>query len=458
MNYYKMLLEKNPMKEALVVDGVSYTYGELIKEANALGQKWDSECEIENSLNRKWDYGQKLENAANKIHNSIEGGLQGQQRAAEKRKRAQVRVIKEKDILTQLVSFFACSIVNEIPLLVPYDGKAYRNGQHLSDIEVPKDACMAVATSGTTGVPKIYFRTFESWAGYFPIQNEIFLVRENSRLFVQGSLAFTGNLNLYMAQFYAGATVIAENVFSPKKWAERICMQHVDGIYLIPSKLMLLMEVMKEKVPGVRMIVSGSQSMGKQEADRIKSIFPNTNIVLYYGASELNYITYVTYENMTEERNLIGKPFPEVEVFLQNEEIYVNTAYHVKEVTCPYSLSDSGYQDEEGNFYFAGRKDDILCIRGRKVSSVKIENALEQLPEIKEAAVVAESGSEAGQQYLVAYIVLREGNMYQEQEIYKMLRQSLAHYEMPRKLYPVESLPRNESGKVDKQRLVVLQW
>lgn len=419
MNYYKMLLEKNPLKEALVVDGISYTYGELIKEANALGQKWDKE--------HKTDKGRR------------------------------VRVIKEKDILTQLVSFFACYVVDEIPLIVPYDGKEFENGQHLSNVIVTEDVCMAVSTSGTTGTPKIYFRTFESWAGYFPIQNKIFRVQENSRIFMQGSLAFTGNLNLYLAQFYAGATVIAENVFLPKKWAERIRTQHVDGIYLIPSKLMLLLEVIKEEIPDVEMIVSGSQSMGKQEAAGIKRVFPNTKILLYYGASELNYITYVTDENMTEERNLIGKPFPKVEVFLQNGEIYVNTAYHVKEVTCPYSLSDSGYQDEDGNFYFAGRKDDILCIRGRKVSSVKVENALEQLPEIKEAAVVAESRNEGGEQHLAAYIVLREGAGYQEQKVYERIRQFLAHYEMPRRLYLIERLPRNESGKVDKQRLVVLQ-
>ncbi|RKI40721.1 AMP-binding protein [bacterium D16-51] len=423
MDYYKLLAGQKPEKEALVVDGISYTYGSLVEMADRLSGSWDAG-------KRKFRQGQTV--------------------------RPAVHIIKEKDIVTQLVSFLACSAIGEIPLIVPYDTRQYENGQLLEGLEVPSDACMAVSTSGTTGEPKIYFRTYESWAGYFPAQNDIFMVNGNSRLFMQGSLAFTGNLNLYMAQFYAGAAVIAENAFSPKKWVDAIGKQKADSIYLIPSKLMLFPKAVKEKMPGVRMIISGSQSFGKKEADELKKCFPNTKILLYYAASELNYVTYVTDKDMTEERSLIGRPFPQVEVFLQDGEIYVNTKYHVEGICCPYSLSDKAYQDEAGNFYFAGRKDDILFIRGRKISAVKIENILEQLPEIREAAVTKQD-KEAGEPFLVAYIALQEGEKYQEQNIYRKLRQSLAHYEMPRRFCIVKNLPRNESGKVDKQRLNMIQ-
>ena len=421
MNYYELIKKQKEKKEALVVDGISYTYGKLVKMAESLAKRWD----VENRDPCRSGKNSPI-----------------------------VHVIKEKDILTQLVSFLACYVNDEIPLIVPYDNKSFENGQFLDTMEVPENVCMAVSTSGTTGAPKIYFRTYKSWAEYFPIQNDIFMIKESSRLFMQGSLAFTGNLNLYMAQFYAGATVIAENTFSPKKWAETIRKQKADAIYLIPSKLLLLPKVIKEEIPEVRMIVSGSQSMGKKEAEELKHSFPNTHILLYYAASELNYVTYVTDENMTEERNLIGMPFPEVEVFLQDGEIYVNTKYHVEGIHCPYSLSDSAYQDKDGNFYFTGRKDDILLIRGRKVSALKIENALEQLPQIKEAAVTeTKKGDES---FLTAYIVLQEEADYQEQKIYTILRQSLAHYEMPRRLYPVKKSPHNESGKVDKQKLNII--
>ena len=417
MDYFQMICGKNPQKVALVVDGVPYCYGELASRAAALGEQWE-----------------------------------------QKKRFREVRVIKEKDILSQLTSFLACHATGEIPLLVPYDNRNFENGEHLVNTVVPENACMAVATSGTTGVPKIYFRSYESWAGYFDIQNDIFQVAEDSCLFVQGSIAFTGNLNLYMAQFYAGGTIVAENTFQPKRWETRIRAEGVNMIYLIPAKLMLLPGLVHQENRNIRMILSGSQSLGREDAEQLKKIFPNTHIILYYGASELNYITYVTDENMTDDKNLIGKPFPQVEVSVQNNEIFVHTAYHVEGIRCPYSLCDRGRIDDEGNIYFLGRKDDLLNVRGRKVSALRIENILKALPEVQEAAVILEHNETGRQEQLVAYIVPRQtGAARLSEKICQKLRKSLEHYEMPRRIYPVEKLPKNESGKVDKKRLNVLQ-
>lgn len=62
---------------------------------------------------------------------------------------------------------------------------------------------MGAMTSGTTGRAKVLFRTYESWAGFFEEQNRVFGVTPDSCMFAQGSLAFTGNLNLYMGALYA---------------------------------------------------------------------------------------------------------------------------------------------------------------------------------------------------------------------------------------------------------------
>ena len=127
--------------------------------------------------------------------------------------------IRETGILKQLVLFLACAGTNQVPVIVPADSKLEVTDP-LFDTPVPERAVMAVMTSGTTGIPKILFRSFESWADFFAIQNAVFGVDADSRLFVQGSLAFTGNLNLYMGQLAAGGTLIAEDVFLPGKWEQ----------------------------------------------------------------------------------------------------------------------------------------------------------------------------------------------------------------------------------------------
>ena len=279
---------------------------------------------------------------------------------------------------------------------------------------------------------------------------------------MQGSLAFTGNLNLVMAQLYAGAVTIVENRFNPKQWEKTIKQWEADTIYLIPSKLMCIPECFKEKNVNIKMILSGSQSLGRKDAESLKKIFPDTKVILYYGASELNYISYVTDENMTEKRNLIGKPFPKVDVSVKEGEIYVTNDFHVYGVKCPFTLKDRGYMDDCGNLYFDGRSDDIVGIRGRKVSKAKIEAAVSEKEEISEAVVILEKDRDI----LTLYVALKEsvkdkylkGDKKRdelEKEIYAFLRKKLAHFEMPRRIIILDDMPHNkDTGKIDKKQLL----
>ena len=156
----------------------------------------------------------------------------------------------------------------------------------------PENACMAVMTSGTSGKNKLLFRTFGSWYDYFPVQNEIFHINSESRLFMQGSLAFTGNLNLYMGQLAAGATILAQERFDPRLWIRNIKQWQANGIYLIPAKLRALYQALchekQAPLPEIRTILSGSQSLGKEEVAQLKQFFTEAEITLYYGDSELS--------------------------------------------------------------------------------------------------------------------------------------------------------------------------
>lgn len=402
-----MIREQGAERLALVEEGKEYTYGELTRMSREKGKRL-------------------------------------RQRFPEKK----VIFFREKRIIDQLISFLGCQAAGKIPLLVPEDAK------ELPEItEVPENACMAVMTSGSTGVPKVFYRRYESWADFFPIQNDIFGVTPESRMFAQGSLAFTGNLNLYMAQFSAGASIIAANVFDPRRWTEWIEKYKTDVIYLIPRKLLFLPSCIKNPLLSVRHIIAGSQSMGREEAEKLRRCFPNAEVVLYYGASELNYITYLRQNQMTEEKNAVGKPFPGVQVSVEEGEIFVTTPYHVEGVKMPFSLKDMGHMDENGNLYFDGRKDDIVSIRGRKVSLLKIERVLEELPFVEEA--IAAGIEKDGEKRVAAWVtVTARGNDSQtEKEIGKQLRQNLANYEQPYRCQIVEKLPHTESGKKERKMI-----
>lgn len=365
------------------------------------------------------------------------------------RERADLRepalFIHETSIARQLLCFLAYSGTATVPVIATEISKE----QRFDFADIPPQACMGVMTSGSTGRSKLLWRSYESWADFFPEQNRVFGVDQNTIIFCQGSLAFTGNLNIYMGVLAAGGSVVATERFRPRHWLRRMEQYGVNAIYLIPSKLLLLPKFMAQPNYLARSIISGSQSMGRQEADKLKAVFPNAEITLYYGASELNYITYIKSGDMTFDRTVIGKPFSGVKIDVRNEEIFIDTPYHVEGIELPFSLKDRGYLDAQGSLHFLGRTDDICSVNGRKVSAAKVAAALTELAGIEEAAVLSLHTDDAD--VLTAFVgAARE---YSKQQLIKLLRDKLEDYELPKHFVFLRSLPRNESGKIDKLAL-----
>lgn len=401
MDYLQMLKEQPQEKLALVEDSEAYTYARLVQEAQEL-------------------------------------------RAALAYSEPAV-FIHEDSIARQLVRFVAYSGTKTVPIIATEVSRT----QQFDVGAIPEAACMGVMTSGSTGKSKLLWRSYHSWADFFPEQNRVFGVDDKTVIFCQGSLAFTGNLNIYMGVLAAGGTLIVTQRFRPRHWFELMAEHGVNAIYLIPSKLLLLPKFMREPNTRVRSIISGSQSMGRVEADKLLEVFPQAEITLYYGASELNYITYIKDSEMTDDRTLIGRPFAGVQVSVADEEIFIDTPYHVEAISLPFSLKDRGRLDAEGRLHFLGRTDDILSVNGRKVSAVKVSRALMDVPDVEEAAVLVVHVDDAD--VLTAFVgAVQE---YSKQQLVKLLRASLEDYELPKQFIFLPELPHNESGKVDRAAL-----
>lgn len=448
MNYMEMMRRQESTRIALVEEGVEYSYGQIVMLAQQMSNNstiFPSKC------------------YAGRTH----------------------WICREK-IAEQLIEFLAASERGEIPVIIPLDqkmlrkkaetelteGKTLRKGTGimpqdenmsqndtdiLSDTESKqqgifcRDVCMGVMTSGSTGEPKVWYRTYESWAGFFETQNSIFGIDRNTRLFAQGSLAFSGNLNMYLAVFAVGGRVIAENKFRPREWENLMEQNDVNTIYLIPSKLMCTPRVMQRRHSEIQTILSGSQGMNRADVQKLKQYFPDATMTLYYGASELSYVTYIRDTEMTEDRGLVGKPFPGVHIQVQNQQIYVTTPFSVWGIKCPYSVSDRGYLDQENRLHFIGRSDSVVEVHGRKVSLWYIENILMKQPEIQLAAVLNLMDSR-GKERRVAFVVLQaQGQIHPA--LISNLRKDLANYEMPARIIPLPEIPMKESGKVDTEKL-----
>lgn len=402
MDYLHLIKKHYSEKEAIILDSQIYTYKYLIHEAEKI-------------------------RSSNICSNPVK-----------------LILIKEKSIIQQLILFIAYSGTNRIPLISPLDSSL-----DLSSAPIPAKACMAVASSGTTGKNKIFYRSYDSWASFFPIQNDIFQLDQDCRMFVQGSLSFTGNLNMYLSLLSLGATIITTDYFHPQVWNNLINDYKANAIYLIPVKLKLLVNNSHGTNVLVRTIVSGSQLLSLSDANHIKNTFVNSKIFLYYGASELNYVTYIEDKDMTEDKTLVGRAFPNVNIIIKDSDILVDTPYGIDGITLPYPIGDCGYLDQDQMLHLLGRNDDICNINGMKVSLLKVENALLEIEGITNASVVCKKKEDVD--ILVAYI---EGEQrWSDIELRNKLKTTLTILELPKQFIYKKFLPKNESGKVIKGKV-----
>lgn len=438
-NYYEMLKAVQPDRVALIEDGRIYTYGDIIRQADDVADQ----CKgiLAGSPEKNICTGNSEKNVAAELGSVII--LEND-----------ICLIVKDTVALELVYFIGIMKTGKVPVICG----SYPDNDELDtikSIEVPYGAIMGVMTSGTTGSSKVLFRTMESWADYFPVQNKLFSMGGGTVLFTHGSLSFTGNLNLYMGLMHDGGRIVTTRKFDPRYWAKCIDENYVNYIYLIPVKMMALVKSYS-KAGGqadnicnaaIKHYITGSQSFGAEEAARVKRIFPECDMLVYYGASEINYITYLTDREFTEDSRLVGRPFPEVDVSIEDDVFVVDNSFGVIGAPRPYKTNDLGFEDEEGRFYFLGRADDIIVVNGRKLPAYKIEEALRKYLGVKNVAV--KSVKNGDDESIWAYY---ESETEKTDESYVNIRQSLADVleacEIPKHFVRVDSLQKTESGKV----------
>lgn len=438
-NYYEMIKAVQTDRVALIEDGRIYTYGDIIRQADDVADQ----CKgiLAGSPEKNICTGNSEKNVAAELGSVII--LEND-----------ICLIVKDTVALELVYFIGIMKTGKVPVICG----SYPDNDELDtikSIEVPYGAIMGVMTSGTTGSSKVLFRTMESWADYFPVQNKLFSMGGGTVLFTHGSLSFTGNLNLYMGLMHDGGRIVTTRKFDPRYWAKCIDENYVNYIYLIPVKMMALVKSYS-KAGGqadnicnaaIKHYITGSQSFGAEEAARVKRIFPECDMLVYYGASEINYITYLTDREFTEDSRLVGRPFPEVDVSIEDDVFVVANSFGVIGAPRPYKTNDLGFEDEEGRFYFLGRADDIIVVNGRKLSAYKIEEALRKYLGVKNVAV--KSVKNGDDESIWAYY---ESETEKTDESYVNIRQSLADVleacEIPKHFVRVDSLQKTESGKV----------
>jgi O-succinylbenzoic acid--CoA ligase len=117
-----------------------------------------------------------------------------------------------------------------------------------------------------------------------------------------------------------------------------------------------------------------------------------------------------------------------------------------------FATGDYGYLDKEGYLYVLDRRSDLIISGGENVYPAEIEAALLEHPAVAEAGVCGVPSERWGQVPL-AFVVLREGQAIDREQLLAYLSSHLAHYKIPQEIYVTARLPRTSSGKLIRRDL-----
>jgi len=120
-----------------------------------------------------------------------------------------------------------------------------------------------------------------------------------------------------------------------------------------------------------------------------------------------------------------------------------------------FSTGDVGALSEDGRLTLSGRAKDLIIVGGYNVYPKEIEDILDALPEVAEAAVIGAPHADMGEG-VVALLVPAGGSAAApplDEAALKKAVADLARFKQPRRFFWVDALPRNTMGKVQKQAL-----
>ncbi|MFP8883165.1 acetate--CoA ligase [Streptomyces mangrovi] len=120
-----------------------------------------------------------------------------------------------------------------------------------------------------------------------------------------------------------------------------------------------------------------------------------------------------------------------------------------------YFAGDGAKKDGDGDIWLLGRVDDVMLVSGHNISTTEVESALVSHPKVAEAAVVGATDPQTTQA-ICAFVILR-GNAAEDEGLVEELRGHVAKHlgpiAKPKRILPVDELPKTRSGKIMRRLL-----
>jgi len=339
------------------------------------------------------------------------------------------------------------------------------------------DVALIAFTSGTTGVPKgtmHFHRDVIATCEGFP--RHVVGMRASDLVAGSPSIAFTYGLGgLLHFPLYVGAAALLVEQYTPETLLETLARSRVSVLYTGPTMYHSLAgHAAGCKLDALRTCISAGEALPvptRQAWERATGV----QIIDGIGSSEMLYI-FISAAGKNIRPGATGKAVPGYRAAVLGEDGRPCAAgvvgrlavkgptgcrYLADERQKEYALDgwnvtgDAYMTDEDGYFFYQSRTDDMIISAGYNIAGPEVESALLLHFDVADCAVVGWPDEKRGE-IVKAYVVPRKGRTADAalaRELQDFVKQRIAPYKYPRAIEFAATLPRTETGKLQRYLL-----
>ncbi len=348
---------------------------------------------------------------------------------------------------------------------------------------LPQETLSIIYTSGTTGSPKgamlrnfaVVKKAFDRGHYYgFGPEDKLLL---SIPLYTQWGC----NAWLFCILTYGGCIILQDH-FEPGEGLRLISLERCTIASGVPAIFQMFMENEKfhqYDLSSLRKANVGGDFVQREFLLKVLKEFGNPEVINGYGLTEATgLLTGSKYDDPLETRlETDGKIFPDIEVKIIDPETgqdmligkegeIVTKGYHLMQGYYKnpeetgkmidqqgwLHTGDLGFFNEQGYLKFKGRIKDMIRSGGFNIFAQEIEELICQHPKVKAAAVVSVPDIKMGE-ISVAFIILKENQFCESEEILEHCRNKIANYKVPKKAFFLKEVPVSATGRVQKYQL-----
>ncbi|WP_405099797.1 acyl-CoA synthetase MbcS [Oceanobacillus sp. FSL H7-0719] len=353
--------------------------------------------------------------------------------------------------------------------------------EELEMVETTKDDIAFLPyTSGTTGNPKGVVHTHAWGFAHLKTAPENWLgVEEGDKVWATAGPGWQKWIwSPFLSVLGSGATgFIYSGKFNPSVYLQLLQENEINVLCCTPTEYRLMAKVDNlevYKLPHLKSAVSAGEPLNVEVIDTFKKYFDVT-VRDGYGQTENTLLLGIT-KDMEVKPGSMGKPTPGNEVEIIDEDGNPLPANEIGDIAVRidspalfreyykdmertkvsrrgeyYVTGDQARKDEDGYFWFEGRRDDIIISSGYTIGPFEVEDALIKHPYVQECAVVASPDKVRGN-IVKAFIVLKQNVDKNNPGLVKALQDHVkaitAPYKYPREIEFIDDLPKTTSGKI----------